>query len=296
MTAIGKPRRTIVTCAAVALWSVGCATTRLNDFNNLSTAGAAYVTATQAVLDSAATSAVSADSAILIAARPTLKETARQTRLKTSNNLLKQRLTLLSALSAHGKLLQQYFEAIGALSDPNATDTVATAAQSAYKSLSEISMSIKNAKVGATGMSTFIKDVADPVVATFKVRRLDTELKTRSSAIAREIALEQAAFAAISSDVKTDLQVQQNLAMEAVLDQYDSAAALPNDWASARLANLKTPTPVAALDAAAAAATKLQQAFSAVVGNRLDAAGFASLMSDTSNLLTIAGTIEKELK
>lgn len=121
-------------------------------------------------------------------------------------------------------------------------------------------------------------------------------MHARSNAIANELALQEAAFSAIEDQLKTDLQVQQNLRETESIGQFAGPAALPAEWASQRLTLLSTPAVVASADAASKAAAHLRSVFTAVVEDRFDGAGFASLMSDISNMLTIAQSIQSAVK
>ena len=269
----------------------GCAE-RLNQFNTFAQAGTTYVTASQSVIQAAGTATVNTDSALLMKYRSDLDETQRRERVTKSDTLLKERLHVLQLISAHGKLLQQYFEALASLSDPKATNTVGTAAQGVYDSLAKISPELKNARMGGTSVSSFIPTVISPIVATFKAHALNEELKARASAIVNEIALQEAAFSAIAAELKTDAQVQQNLKETDSIDEFVAGASLPTDWAAQRLAILSAPPAVASADAASKAAAQLRSAFSALVENRPDSTGFTSLMNDVSNMLTITQSIQ----
>jgi len=277
---------------AVLLAITGCATARLNRFNTFSQAGVAYVTASQTVIQNAGTAAVNADSALLVRSRPNLDQSQRTARVTASNRLLKQRLQVLQLISVHGKLLQAYFEALSSLSDAKATNSAGTAAQGVYDSLAKMSPALKNAKMGATSVSSFIPTVTAPVVATFKVHALNEELKVRSKDIADELALQEAAFSAIEAELKTDAQEQQNFSETDSINQFATEKPLPAEWASQRLTLLSTPATVASADAASKAAAHLRSAFTALVENRLDSADLESLISDMSNLLTIAQSIQ----
>jgi hypothetical protein len=273
----------------------GCAA-RINQFNNFAQAGITYVTASQSVIQEAGITVVNTDSALLIRSRPDLNQSQRRARAAESNTLLKQRLQVLDLISAHGSLLQAYFEALASLSDPKATNSVGTAAQGVYESLAKMSPTLKNAKMGTSSVSDFIPTVTAPIVAVFKTRALNEELNARSGAIANELALQEAAFNAIESELKTDAQEQQNFSDTDSINQFAASTPLPPEWASQRLALLSAPAAVSAADAASKAAAQLRTAFTALVENRLDSAGFNGLMSDISNMLTIAQSIQGALK
>jgi hypothetical protein len=275
----------------VAVSLSGCAA-RLNQFNTFAQAGVTYTTASQTLLTEAGNAAVNADSALLIHHRSELSEAQRRARITASDTALRQRLEILQLIRAHGNTLAAYFQALSALADPKAGDSVGTAAQNFYNALAKLSPELKNAKVGSTTVSSFIPTVIAPAVAVFKVKALDNELHLRAKPIADELALQQAAFNALASEFKTDAQELQNLHETDSINQFASAAALPSDWANQRPGLLSTPAPIASINAAAKAADQLGKAWAALVANKLDSNGFNLLMTDISNLLAIVQTIE----
>lgn len=274
----------------------GCGTARLNQFNNFAQAGTAYVTASQTLIQEAGATTINADSALLVKSRPDLSQSDRRERVTKSNKLLSDRLRVLNLISAHGKLLQAYFETLSSLSDPKATDSVGPAAQNVYDSLAKLSPALKNAKVGSASVSTFIPQVTAPIVVTFKVYKLNEELHARSEAIVNELALQEAAFRVIEDQLKTDTKELNNILVTNSVNQFAAAGELPGGWASQRLTVLSSGASVASADAAAKAAKHLRDAFTALVENRFDNAGFASLMSDISNMLVIAQEIKDATK
>jgi hypothetical protein len=284
--------RLSIALLTISLLLAGCATRRLTQFNTFAQAGITYTTASQTVITDAGNATVSADSALLIKSRPDLEESKRRAYVTESDTKLRQRLQVLQLISAHGRVLQAYFQALASLSDPKATNTVGTAAAGVYDSFAKISPDLKNAKMGATSVSSFIPTVTAPIVAIFKVHALNDELKLRAKPIADELALQQAAFSAIASEFKTDAQELQNLQEADSINQFATSTALPANWASSRLTLLSTPVTVASADAAAKAADQLSKAWAALVADKLDSSGFTILMGDISNILTIAQTIQ----
>jgi hypothetical protein len=274
----------------------GCATARLTQFNTFAQAGITYVTASQTVITDAGNAAVNTDSALLVKFRPDLSPAQRTARVTASDTLLKQRLHVLQLISAHGKVLQAYFQALASLSDPKATNSVGAAAQGVFDSFAKISPELKNAKIGSTSVSSFIPTVSAPFIATFKVHALDDELKARAEKIAEELALQKAAFSAIASEFKTDAQELQQFQETDSINQFAASAALPANWATTRLPLLSTPVTIASADAASQAADQLSKAWTALVADKLDSNGFTLLMGDISNILTIAQAIRPEVK
>lgn len=273
-----------------------CATSRLGQFHAFAQAGVSYVTATQTVIQDAGNAAVNTDSALLIKSRQDLTPAQRRERLASSNALLKQRLQVLQLISTHGKLLQDYFEALASLSDPNAANSVGTAAQKVYDSLALMSPTLKNAKMGSTSVSSFIPSITAPVVTTFKVHALNEELIARSKSIMEELALQEGAFTAVESELKVDTQMQQNFSETDNINQFTASAALPADWATQRLAILSESPAVASAAAASQAAAGLRKYFAALVENRIDSAGFSILIGKISNVASIGQTIGSGMK
>lgn len=291
-----KFSRLYILATVLAVFLTGCASARLNQFSTFAQAGITYVNASQTLLTEAGKTSINADSALLISTRPNLSTDQRLTNVGINNTLMQQRIEILGKIGRHGRLLGQYFQALSALADPKAGGSVGTAAQSAFNSIAKLSPDIKSAKIGGTSVADFIPLVAKPIVAAYKVQALDNELKARGESIAQEIALQQAAFQAIAKELSTDARVIRNLQESATNNQYASASSLPSDWAAQRIPLMSPPPPVAASNAAADAADQLGKAWQALLANKLDGNGFNLLMTDISNLLTIAQTVENAVK
>jgi len=283
----------VIPLAAIA--SSGCAA-RLNQFNTFAQAGITYTTASQTLLNEAGHAAVNTDSALLTRHRDEMSEARRRAIINESDKKLKDRLAVLDLIGAHGRLLAAYFQAVAALSDPKAGESVGTSAQGLYDALAKISPRLKEATVGSQTVSSFIPEIADPVVAIFKARALDNELKARACLIAKELALQQAAFQTIAAEFRTDAKELQQFQEVDSINQFVSSGDLAPDWASQRPALLASPSTIASIDAAAKAADQLGKAWAALVSGRLDGNGFNLLMTDISNLLTITQTIQSAIK
>ena len=277
---------------AILVCTVGCAAARTNHFNTFAEAGKMYVTASQTVIKDAGTAAVETDTQFLVAHRSDMDPQQRRSTLTQSDTLLRQRLELLRLVSVHAELLQQYFEALSALSDPKTGGSLGTAAQSCFDSIKGMSPKLKEGKIGGMDVSSFMPAVTAPVVAEFKARALNEELHARSEAMTRELALQQAAFSLIAQELKTDTQEQLNFKQTKSINEYVANAPLPGDWASDREAILSTPTTVASAEAAAKAAAQLRKAFTALVENRPESGNLSALMSDISNVITMAQGIQ----
>lgn len=273
----------------------GCAATRLGQFHNFAQAGIAYVKASQVVLDEAGTAAIDADSLIAQTGREGLK-TAEERRKQVigSDEELRKRLLLLREIGRHGGLLQSYFETLAALADPKAPPTLGTAAQGVFDSISRLSPSIKNASLAGVKIQDHIPQATNFVVQAFKVKALESELKARSKGIEREIALQEAAFSVIASNLQTDLTVRLQLEeKQQIVDPYASPAALPQNWVRHRQEILQAQVAAQSAQSAAEAAGKLRESFVALVENRLSEPSLAQIIAAINSMLDLGEKIQK---
>lgn len=273
----------------------GCASTRLTQFHNFSQAGTAYVKASQVVLDEAGTAAIDADSLISQQGRDGLK-TAEERRksITTSDEELRKRLLILREIGHHERLLQSYFETLGALADSNAPSTLGTAAQGVFESISKLSPTIKNASLGGVKIENHIPQATSFIVQSFKVKALEKELKARSPAIEREIALEEAAFRVIADNLQTDLTVRLQLQeSQKVIEPYASPGALPPSWPQQRNEILQASVAAQSAQTAAEAAAKLRESFVALVENRLSEPSISQVIMAINSMLDLVQQIQK---
>ncbi len=279
--------------AACAVLS-GCVSARVSQFSGFAQAGVAYVKASQTVLDEAGTAAVRNDSSVLRATRTAFSSDERRDRLARSNELLRQRLVLLKDVGRHGRLLQGYFETLAAMADSKNPEPLAKSASGVYDSISKLGTALRGSSIGTASVSSFMPDVAAPVVAALKVRALDAELRARSKAIAEELGLQEAVFKAIASDLRTDTKARINLEeTQDVIAPYIGPRELPSDWASHREQVLFGSGALDRAEAASGAAKKLRECFNSLVQNRLDRASLSSLAVEINALLSLADHLQK---
>lgn len=273
----------------------GCATTRVTQFHNFSQAGSAYVKASQVVLDEAGTAAIDADSLISQQGRDALKTAdERRKSITTGDEELRERLLILREIGRHERLLQSYFETLGALADSNAPSTLGTAAEGVFDSISKLSPTIKNASLAGVKIENHIPQATSFVVQSFKVKALEKELKARSAAIEREIALEEAAFEVIADNLQTDLTVRLQLQeSQEVIEPYASPDALPPSWPQRRNEILQATVAAQSAQSAAEAAGKLRDSFIALVENRLTEPSISQVIAAINSMVDVVQQIQK---
>jgi hypothetical protein len=273
----------VVAPLLAACGSAACAA-RTTQFHDFATAGVTYVKASEAVLEEAGTSAIGADSAILVSRRAETPVGDRTARVLAANKVLKERVTILRDIRRHGRVLQRYFEALASIAESNAPESAAKAAESAFGALADLSTSIKN-----SSLKPAVPGLTKLIVGSFKVRILENELRQRADAIAAELALQEAAFTEVGKLLQSDIRVQLNiLESRQVVQAFAADVALPKEWAQTREQVITATAASASASAGARAAAALREAFEAVVANRFDRAAFNSLLDDIGDMLTIA--------
>jgi hypothetical protein len=296
ITTIRGPRATCLAAVAIAsALTTGCAA-RMGQFRAFANAGVAYTKASETMVNEAGTAAIRADSSLALKGRTVLEtEQERRDYITTNNRLLKEYLKQLNDIKRHGKLLQSYFEALAAMTDSKAPDTLASSAKGFWKAMDDLHPAIAGARIGGSAVSTLAPAVVAPAVSHFKVKALEKELKERSGLIAKELALQEAAVTAIARQLRPNRTAHAGLMeTEQVVDPYASARQLPKDWATLREQVLTATISAESADAVTKAAGQLRESFNALVEGRLDADGIASLVSDINQMLDIAVKIHGE--
>ena len=287
---MGVIRRSLALAIILVLPVAGsaCATARLNHFKAFADAGAAYSQAVTLVLEEAGASAIAADSMVLARVRPNLSEEQRGQTILENTQLLRERLALLGDLARHAKLLEWYFDALGALAQSDSPSGIGAAAAGVVDSLGKVSGRIAGAKIGETAVSDFVGRAAEIVVARFQLAALERELGENAGTIERELDIQRAALAAVTEQMQTDLQalLLQRETTE-VVRPFVADSALPADWARRRREVLQAGMAVTRVTAAADAAEKLRISFISLVEGRLVAADLPALTGDISDVVTL---------
>ena len=278
---------------ALILLLQGCVSARLAQFSGFSQAGVAYVKASGTFIDEAGSAAIRGDSDVLLHARPDLPEDERRKRLKSHNDLLKERLLILRQIKRHGQLLQDYFEVLGSMADSKAPESLAATAQGVYDSIAKLSPALKNATIGGSSVSAVIPSVVPIAVASLKAKTLEKELRERGPLIERELALQEALFTVLAQEMKTDLSVELNKReIDEVIKPFVSGSEVPSDWSAARENVLSATVASQSAGAAAEAANELRLSFQKLAANQFDSNALTSLIADINSILDLTEKIK----
>jgi hypothetical protein len=221
----------LLLCAVVA---TGCASARVTQFHAFAEAGRAYVKASQVVLDEAGSAAIDTDSVVALRGREALDGNERRKHLLEQDKLLNERLLLLRQIGRHALLLGSYFEALQALADSDAPEAAGTAAKGAFDSVAKLSPGIREASIGTIRVEPLIPPAITFIVGRLKLKALEQELTARSPAVERELALQEAALKAITSNLETDLLARLKSQQSEVVRLYAADGSLGDDWVQRR--------------------------------------------------------------
>ena len=288
-------QRHVFFLALAFMLTSGCVTGRLSQFRNFANAGASYEQASQAVLMQAGTAAIEADSLIAIQGRSSLTTPEERRRyILESDQELRKRLSLLDKIAQHGKLLQCYFETLAELADPHAPPELETEAGGLYDAIIQMSPGLKNSNFGSAKIQDKIPQATDFGVAVFRVKALESELKSRAQAIERELALQEAAFRAIvdmmTADLTASLQLHET---QDVINPFATATTLSTGWVDRRQDILKARVAAESMQCVVDAIGQLRENFKALAGNTLSVSALRKTIASVHSIKDFKEAIQK---
>ncbi|NTU94368.1 MAG: hypothetical protein HGA56_10180, partial [Chlorobiaceae bacterium] len=119
------------------------------------------------------------------------------------------------------------------------------------------------------------------VVAAFRQKALEEELRSNGPTIERELELQQAALQAISGQMRADIAASAGIQEYAlVMKPYDANLPIPENWKISRRQLFETNRTIESIDAAAAAAGKLRKSFRALAEGTLTVSDLDDLLHD----------------
>ncbi len=284
--------RAVRCCAAMIVLAEGaCAAPRAEQFRQFAQAGMAYAGAVDALTRDAGDAAINADSAVLERVREGLEsEEERQHAVLDHDQLLKERLAILTDLSRHAQLLAAYFSGLDALaaSRQPAAAAAGTAAQDLVRSMGALSSRIREARIGDEPVARFSGTVTAIVVGNLRSAALERELRTRGPALERELDMQRAAMQAIAEALRADLSISLNQQeLVEIIEPYRGEARLARAWHRRRREILGASTASASAEAGVAAAAALKDSFTALAGGELSTWSVAGLLADIGQVLDL---------
>jgi hypothetical protein len=285
----GSRAAVLLLCTAVG----GCASARVTQFHAFAEAGRAYVKASQVVLDEAGSAAIDTDSVVALKGREALDSSERRKHLLEQDKLLNTRLLLLRQIGRHAQLLESYFATLQALADSDAPETAGLAAKGVFDSVAKLSPGIRNASIGGVRVEPLIPPATSFVVGRLKLKALERELEARSQLVERELALQEAALKAITSNLETDLLARLKSQQAEVANLYASEKSLGEAWLNRRRQVLEAQVSAQSAGKAAEAAAELRTSFVALVERRLTEPSIQQVIANINSVLDLIEQIRK---
>lgn len=274
---------------SAALLAAACETVKLPDYQRFADAGVGYADAVPAVLDSAFTEAVRADSGVLRRIREQVPDVAvRSQRLADSTEKLRVRQQQLAKLSEHAQQLRSYFVQLQALASTDADAAVGSRTQAIVDRLTALQPEIAGIELDGRRVGQAAGGVAQLAVAVLRARALEAELKRNGTTIRQAIALQRGALEILAEQTRANAaSAQRAEERDRVALPFVRPVELPRDWDWQRLQSLRARPSLDAVLAAEAAARSLDAALAAVARDRPEDFSVEQLVRDVKRLQTL---------
>ena len=278
---------------ASSFLTVGCRDTE--EYQKVSQAGNAYISAVNALLDSSAIISIDTSSERLLAS-DLLSNIDQETYESFSDADLRW-LSLLGQVRQHNQLLAEYFTLLGDLAGSDAPDRSKTA----IESISENLVSIGGELSSNPNIASKLAGPVTRLVVSGQIRgALRDELEQRKDVIQDELILQEALLEVLAEQISDDLgQIRRfqedRLIEEPLLAESPMSAAQHNLWIKERRRILLLQTTSDKLVAAKEASTKFRGLFEALIEDGLNIQRIDSFLEDIEEILkTIESTQESQ--
>jgi hypothetical protein len=299
-----KRKNTAVICVLLALtFFSSCDTQRLGQFAAFATAGSQYVTAFHQLTAQAGSAMIAIDSVVLITAHNQVGSDLKtnpskyESEVVSHDQLLQTYLANLQLLDEHATQLGSYFDAISNLADGKAASGTSTAATDLLNSIEALSPSVAKATFLGKSVQDYVTTGTPLVVAHFEVKALDDQLRKAAPVIDTALSLQEAAVAAIGSQLKASLGDTLSASeTNEVVDPYLQTTELPANWNTNREAFLRAKVTLGNLDSAQAAIKQLHITFKQLVEDKNASIDLTTLLNDITKMAGYANSLESSLK
>jgi len=214
------------------------------------------------------------------------------------NDADKRRIEVYGKLRRHGRLLGEYFDSLNALATSEAPDTVQAATSSLVTNINTLGTELRGSPL-LRGGGEAIPLLTKLIVSSAIRGALKSELDARSQTIREELALQETLLKALAKDIQDDLKtIEENEAQRLVVDPLLAVPSIQNieTWKENRRRILLYPSAIQELESASSAVGNLRQAFEDLLSNRLTLERINGVIADFESIITIAESIQKELK
>lgn len=273
----------------LATLAAGCAPTQ--QYAQFARAGTVYSAALDRLLVVATNTAVDATSERLLQDDKLINQTLAS--YKKLSIIDEERLTIISGLRSHARLLTKYFHFLSELATADAPERAQQAIGGVVNSLNALGTQLRG--------STLVQNKAaftavTKVVVGFAIRGLlSDEINKRKDTIQIELKTQEELLKALAGAIQHDLRIiNQAREQRLVIDPLTAVAPIskPDEWLANRRVVLTSQTKVSELESASEAAGKLREAFEDLIAGKLGLTRINNILTDLESILAVVEAIK----
>jgi hypothetical protein len=295
---VSNPTLKFAAIVALGLAASSCASR--GTYSEFAQAGETYAGALDRLLLASGNLAVDSNSWQIINSDGIRNYDAR--RYEAQSAPVEARLKIIGRLRAHARLLGAYFGRLRALAASDAPERVGEGLAGIATALNGLGTTLRaEAASGAEPLvrnPEIFQEVGRLAVSFFVRGALRSELEQRQELIRKELRTQEILLARLAKIIEDEDQiVREGRLKRLVIDPLTKPGPVekPDQWVEVRRTILTSgPVLAAELSDASKAATKLREAFEALVQGKLSAADIVSLAKDLEALIAVVKTLEKQ--
>jgi hypothetical protein len=262
---------------AAALLS-GCGAARAGRFEAFAATGLNYAQVRSQFLRHSLDVSIERDTLELRKQHEALDAAGRARVLTEQDNIVRERIAILSDLDRHGALMSQYFLALARLASPQADANAAAAATRLSGELGGLTNALSKKTLNGNPISELLGQATGLAVGRLRNRALEKHLKEHSQTVQRELALEEQLLRVLTDEMIADRRALQAHERRTVLVPPFRGDRPPPEWDAERKRFLLVEVDLTRARAAQDAAQQLRRVFESLAGGANDG-GLAELQA-----------------
>jgi len=265
------------------LLCAGCTTHRVNQFSTFATAGNRYSAAMIALTEATAITAVDANSQTLLYSRGDWSENIREDNYQKLTVSLNALLEELHVFQEHTLLLKTYFRSLSRLAESDAPDAISGQTERLVSEIQNLGGQLEKAE----SVKKYLRPAVTLIVANYKHKALEEELRKRAHVLERELELQSAYLKALAAGLISDAEYLKEMKQTKNISSYIERGPLDEKWTKERRELLTSKRSTDILDTATMAADNLKTTFEALIENKIKPGDFETLFSDIDAILAL---------
>lgn len=292
--------RLIVMVALMAIWTLGCATTK--EYADFATTGVAYTKTLDAFLEKSDNTAIDASSEYLLVTRKrtlaegqgSLNEPLTQQlrdRLTKWNDLNKKRHIQFQQLREQLGVMTLYFTRLNDLATSKAPEQIQQSMGGIVTKLNGLGITL----MGAPGFQDIFGQVTTWAVNIAIRGMLRQELEEHQKDILTALTIQEQMLGRFGKELQENLEEIRKNRADRMASQYTASAPIPDPdaWVANRAALITWPDSAAGLQKAGESAKKVRQAFESLIKGELTWDGINDILVELDALLKATATYVK---